>query len=120
LDIKNTEEKEILESLLNLLDTKKALQITAIDIAEISSIAKYIIIVTANSSVHSKTLAKNVINYFIDNKFKNLLLNKNIDTNNPWILIDATDFIINIFLPETREFYNLEKIFFKGNKIIDS
>ena len=120
LDLKNSEEKKILENLLELLDTKKAELITAIDISEVSSIAKYIIIITANSTVHSKTLAKYVINYFIDNKNKNLLLNKNVDLNNPWILIDATDYIINIFLSETRNFYNLEKIFFKGNIIYNS
>lgn len=120
LDISNLEEKELLENLLELLDSKKAQQITAIDIAKVSSIAKYIIIVTANSSVHAKTLAKYVINYFLENKIKNLLLNKNMDLNNPWILIDATDFIINIFLSETRDFYNLEKIFFKGKILFNS
>ena len=40
----------------------------------------------------------------------------NVDTNvegmekSDWILIDAYSLIINIFKPETREFYNLEKI----------
>ena len=30
--------------------------------------------------------------------------------NSEWVLIDANFAIVNIFKPETREFYNLEKI----------
>jgi len=106
--------------MLKLLDSKKAEDITAIDISDVSSMAKYIIIVTANSSVHSRTLAKYIIDFFKENNLNNYLFNKSIDFNNPWILIDASDFIINIFLSETREFYNLEKLFFKGKIIFDT
>ncbi len=105
---------------MELLDSKKGEDILAIDISEVSNIAKYILITTANSLVHSRTLTKHIINFFEEKNLGNLLFNKNLDSSNPWILIDATDFIINIFQAETRDFYNLEKIFFKGKTIYSS
>lgn len=102
------------------MDSKKGEDIIAIDISEVSNIAKYIIIATATSLVHSKSLTKYIINLFEEKNLGKLLFNKNLDSGNPWILIDATDYIINIFQAETREFYNLEKIFFKGKTIYNS
>ena len=46
------------------------------------------------------------------------LLKKNFDFNasvegieqSSWVLIDASSIVVNIFRPEAREFYNLEKM----------
>ena len=46
------------------------------------------------------------------------LLSKNVPTNNPWILIDASDIIIHIFEKEVRDFYNLEKLYTRGKVVI--
>jgi ribosome-associated protein len=95
------------------------MDIIAIDVGQITSIAKYIIVVNSTSLVHSNSLAKYLIDFFkqgnIDSLYK-----KNIELNNPWILIDASDIIVNIFLNETREFYSIEKIFFKGKIVYRS
>ncbi len=96
-----------------LIDSKKGENISVIDISQISVIANYIIIVTATSNVHSNSLAKYVVNFFNELP-KKQLFTKNPAYNNPWILIDATDIIVHIFQRESREYYNLEKIYFKG------
>ena len=63
-------------------------------------------------------MTKNLIDYLIDNGYRDYLLSKNIPTNNPWILIDASDIIIHIFEKEVRDFYNLEKLYTRGKVII--
>ena len=50
----------------------------------------------------SKYISRKV-NYGKNNDFEG-------EDNSGWILIDASSIVINIFKAETREFYNLEKI----------
>ena len=109
----------MLTLLIELIDSKKGEDIIAIDVEEITSIAQYIVIVTANSLVHSNSLAKNILDFLDENGFHNLYKRKP-DLNNPWILIDTSDIVVNIFLPDLREFYSLEKLFFKGKIVYKS
>ena len=111
------ETRKIVDELINVLTEKKGEDITALDITDQNSIADYIIIVTANSTPHAAGLGKAVVDYFMDNNHKDFLFKRNVETNNPWILIDAKDIIIHIFMAEEREFYNLEKIYAKGKRI---
>ncbi|MBR6060700.1 MAG: ribosome silencing factor [Spirochaetales bacterium] len=111
------ETRKIVDELINVLTEKKGEDITALDITDQNSIADYIIIVTANSTPHAAGLGKAVVDYFMDNNHKDFLFKRNVETNNPWILVDAKDIIIHIFMAEEREFYNLEKIYTKGKRI---
>ncbi len=106
----------MLDGLLDLIDEKKGENLEVIDVSEITSIARYIVIVTTRTSVHSNSLAKHIIDYFFKNAPK-LLYTKTPKYNNPWILIDALEIIVHIFMPEVRTFYSLEKLYFKGKKI---
>ncbi|OHD07347.1 MAG: ribosome silencing factor [Spirochaetes bacterium GWD1_27_9] len=110
-------EEKIIKDLVELIDSKKGEDIAVIDVKEILPVTNYVFVVTANSSVHAHSLAKYIISFFVENSLKNFLHNKSIDLNNPWILIDGGDIIVNVFLKETREFYNLEKLYFKGSDV---
>ena len=120
MGINDIESKKILSGLLEVLNEKKGENITVFDVENITTVAKYIIIATANSNVHSAGLARSIIDFFKNNDLGNLLFSKGPDTNNPWILIDGTDYVIHIFLAETRNFYSLEKLFFKAKLLFQS
>lgn len=111
---------DFVKKVIDFIESKKGENLVVIDIKEISVIADYIFIVTANSTTHSNSLAKYILDFFIESGYGDMLYNKNITLNNPWILIDAKDIIIHIFLHETREFYSLEKLYFKGKIIYKS
>ena len=74
------------------------------------------VIVTSQSNVQSSSLAAHIIDYF-DDKAPHLLFTKTPALNNPWVLIDATEIIVHIFMPEARNFYSLEKLYFKGKML---
>lgn len=103
----------ILDKIISLLEDKKGIDIKVINVEEITPITSYIVIVTANSSIHAKSMTNHLIAFFKNTKLTNMLKNQP-DLNNPWILIDAGDILINIFQKETREFYSLDKLYFKG------
>lgn len=89
------------------LDNKKATDVIVIDIMEKSSFADYLVIASGNSERQVNTLVDEVEDQFA----KEGLLVKSIEgKNSGWILMDFGDVIVNIFTKETREKYNIEKV----------
>lgn len=89
------------------LDNKKATDVIVIDIMEKSSFADYLVIASGNSDRQVNTLVDEVEDQFA----KEGLLVKSIEgKNSGWILMDFGDVIVNIFTKETREKYNIEKV----------
>jgi|TARA_B100001540_G_scaffold207189_1_gene182482 ribosome-associated protein len=99
---------DLKETIINTLDSNKALDIVTIDLAGKSSIADYMIIASGTSSRHIQALSEQVLEQFK----KNGILNSKIEgkNSNDWKLVDGIDLIVHIFNPEKRKFYELEKI----------
>lgn len=107
-------ENELLNKIIKILDSKKAINIKTIDIKDRSSLADYMIITSGTSSTHIKSLADKVEE---DLKKEEIYPNKIEGYNtNSWILMDYGDIIVNIFTEEERENYNLEELWEKINK----
>ncbi|WP_370931824.1 ribosome silencing factor [Bartonella sp. DGB1] len=98
---------ELKQYIIDVLEELKAENIVVFDIAERFSLADYIIIASGNSSRHINALAMFVIEKL---KEKKILASVDGLESSNWIVIDAGVVIAHIFHPETREFYNLEKI----------
>ena len=94
--------------ILNTLDSKKALDIVSIDLANKSSIADYMIIASGTSSRHIQALSEQVLEKFKVSGIKNCKIEGK--ESNDWKLIDGIDVIVHIFNPEKRKFYELEKM----------
>lgn len=90
------------------LDNKKAIDIVVIDIAEKSSFADYMVIASGGSERQVQALVDDVEDAFA----KEGLLVKSIEgrQNSGWVLMDFGDIIVNIFTRDTREKYNIEKV----------
>lgn len=66
------------------------------------------IIAGGNSSRHVNSMAQKSVEFLKDNKVKNISIEGM--KNSDWVLIDAGDVVLHLFQHETREFYNLEKM----------
>lgn len=100
----------ILQTAIEALKEKKAQNIVSLkfDMSQ-SSICDYFLISTAQNTRQAQTIATDLQKEI---RKKNKLHSKSVEgfeTAN-WILLDYGDIIIHIFLPETREFYSLEKL----------
>ena len=101
--------KSLIEKdIISLLQDHKAKDIITLDVSAITDITNSMIICTANSNRHSKTLADYVV---ATAKKKGIeVLGIEGDQEGEWILIDLVDIIIHIMLPNIRELYNLERL----------
>ena len=88
------------------LEENKAENILSLDIEGISSFADVIMIATANSNRHAKSLADKLVES-IKAGNKNVL-NVEGKVESGWILVDCGGVVVNIMKEDIREFYDLE------------
>ena len=107
--------KEILKTVYDALDDKKANNIVILDISELSEISEYFIICSGSNQNQVQAIADNVEEELckLDVKGKKIEGFKNAE----WILMDYSDFVIHIFSDEQREFYGLEKIWSDAKRV---
>lgn len=108
-------QQEILEIAVKALDSKKAEDICVIGIKDLTIIADYFIIANGNSTTQTRSLADEVEFKLSEAGIKPKQVQGNNGSN--WIVLDYSDIVIHIFYKETREFYNLERLWRDGENI---
>ena len=99
------------------LNKKKAKDVRAFNVKNLTIICDYIIIASASNKTHVKSLADHIEIFLKENK--KIIKNVEKDTSNSWIILDCFEIIINIFYEKTREFYNLEGLWSDGFEIFN-
>jgi len=99
-------EKKLQNICQKSLEDNKAENILSLDIEGISSFADVIMIATANSNRHAKSLADKLVES-IKAGNKNVL-NVEGKVESGWILVDCGGVVVNIMKEDIREFYDLE------------
>jgi ribosome-associated protein len=85
----------------------KAEDTITIDLHGKSSIGDYMVISSGRSNRHVGSIADRVIEDLARAGIKTRVEGM---PHADWVLIDAGDVIVNVFRPEVRTFYNLEKM----------
>ncbi|MFW5799398.1 MAG: ribosome silencing factor [Spirochaetota bacterium] len=92
-----------------MLNSKKAEDIVILDFNQNNDVTDYMIICHAETYLQIRALAKYVEDKMKDEGMKPLNRRTGLD-NDPWILLDFVFLVVHIFEKETREFYNIEKL----------
>lgn len=107
-DIRELNMTEIVTQVAEMLKDNRARDVVVLDLNGLTTITDFFIICTANSTIQTKALLRQIEEFM---RYRNIKpYNKNISTESPWVLIDYNYFVIHIFLKEGREFYQLEKL----------
>ena len=103
--VKNRKVKLLLEKIIKELEDLKAFEIQSLNIKNRSALADFIIIASGNSSRHINSIVTNLIK-----NNKNKILSSEGLGKTDWVIVDFGDIIVNVFKPETRKYYSIEKI----------
>jgi len=112
LESKKLESKKILDNITEILESKKARDISVINIENVSVLADYFVICSGTSSIHIRTLADELEEKMNERGF--MLRHKEGYESAKWILLDYGDVVVHIFREEERNFYNLERLWSDG------
>ena len=91
-----------------VLDDKKAGDLTVLDVSAQSSITDYLVLATATSEVHLRALRVELEKALDGAKIH--LVGMEAPQESGWIVVDAFDVMIHLFLSEMRERYGLERL----------
>ena len=107
---------ELVKNAVKILDSKKARNLTAIKIKDLTILSEYFIIADGSSNTQVRTLADELEFRLGDMGIKPYKTEGYQSGN--WIVLDYVDVVIHIFEEKTREFYSLERLWSDG-EIVD-
>ena len=106
---------EMLRTIIKTLDNKKAESIKAIKITDLTILADYFVIANGTSTTHTKTLSEEVEYQLSQNGVEP---NRTEGYNgSSWVILDYGDIVVHVFYKETRDYYQLERLWADGEKI---
>ena len=100
---------------LQAIDDKKAHDVLVLDISEVSSFTDYFVLCTGTSSRQVQAIAD-----AIEEKTTAIGMKRtHIEgyAHAEWVLMDFMDFVVHIFSPTARAFYDLERLWRDGKRI---
>ena len=87
---------------------KKGEEILILNLEGKSPIAKFFIICTATSSIHAQAISDSIKEEL--HKMNHSPHHIEGYERGTWVLLDYLDIVVHIFVPETRTFYGLERL----------
>lgn len=102
--------RNLIEPIIEAIQDKKGRDITLIDLSAIegTSAAKFIIC-TGNTPTQVAAIADNIRQELLD-RLKVKPYNYDGYRNSKWIVLDYGETMIHVFVPDFRQFYNLEEL----------
>ncbi|MFN4244631.1 MAG: ribosome silencing factor [Brevinematia bacterium] len=100
--------KRFINSLVNVLYSKKAQDIKVIDTTKVTPEFDYMIISTATSKNHIDAIVSELEKFIEERKLK--VIAKDTNSKTGWVVYDLTHTILHIMTQEVREYYLLERI----------
>jgi ribosome-associated protein len=98
----------LLAEATKILDDGKAEDLVTIDLQGKSDIADYLLIATGRSQRQLMALAQHLLDGLKAAGHGKIAAEGM--RHGEWVLIDAGDVVIHLFRPETRAYYNIEKM----------
>ena len=100
---------ELAEAIALFLDNKRGREIKIIPMTGKTDICDFMVLATGTSNTHVQTLGREV-EYEMGRRGIDPLHTEGRD-GNTWSVLDYSHIMVHVFTRETREFYNLDKLY---------
>lgn len=106
---------ELTKLAVQILDRKKADKLEVIKVADVTILSDYFVIASSNNSTHVKALADE-LEFELKKLGRTPQRVEGYQSAN-WIVLDYADVIVHVFQENTRDYYNLEKLWADGERV---
>ena len=100
--------KEIALAAAKALEEKKGVGIKLLEVTEVTTLAEYFLICTGTSNTHVKTLC-DAVEEAVEAAGEPMLHREG-HRGGTWVLLDFGSLVCHVFTEETRQFYDLERL----------
>ena len=104
--------EQLKQAVVAALEDLKARHVVALDVRQLTDMTDYMLIATGTSNRHVKALAENVNDELRKHDLRPIGTEG--EQLAEWVLVDYGDVVVHVMLPETRAFYDLERLWSDG------
>ena len=107
--------KQVAAIAAKALDNRKGVDISLLEITDVTTLADYFLICTGTSNTHVKTLC-DYAEYTME-QLGEPMLGREGHRGNSWELLDFGSIVVHVFTQEARKFYDLERLWADAEEI---
>lgn len=96
------------DKVIDLLDEMKAEDVQTFDVVDMTTVTDFMIVSSGSSGRHVRSIARHVLDSLRDDGVRPL--GSEGEDHGEWVLMDYGDVVLHIMQPETRDFYQLERL----------
>ena len=101
--------KKLRNLVVEILEDMKARDVTVLDVSQLTDVTDFMVIASGTSVRHVKSVAIRVRDE-VREKTRVRPIGVEGEDQGEWVLIDLGDVVVHIMRPETREYYDLERL----------
>jgi ribosome-associated protein len=116
ITLPDAESQALAMTIVEAAADRKGEDIVLLNVADVSYLADYFVIVTGFSTVQVRAIARSIEDT-VEETLNLLPLQTEGQSKGNWVLLDYGTVIVHIFLPDERDFYNLEAFWGHAQRI---
>ena len=107
--------KEVAAIAAKALDNRKGVDISLLEITDVTTLADYFVICTGTSNTHVKSLC-DAVEEALDQAGEPAIRREG-HRSGTWVLLDYGCLVVHVFTEETRQFYDLERLWSDAKRV---
>ncbi len=101
--------RELAALIVEAMQSKKAADVTVIDVRKVSGVTDYFVIATGGSDIQVRAIAEGV-REDVKEQAGERPWKREGTQHNQWVVLDYVDVVVHVFDRERREYYDLERL----------